>query len=376
MMTLLSLPPELLIRILRFVGPSEFQNDVRRLSISRSWYSLARPIMFETMKLNARRLGRLESQMLWPAQEYFGRHCRHLAITLENCEENSQLELDKSDEEIMAIPANQALRCVATALQNGGKLKALDIRTLEAEALHLTDDHSDDPTDSLDLIPERWTLSPSSILCYLSLRLATALEILYLDLAGCARIVKQGSHAHYCPSIAMLLPRLIHARIRLPRICPDCFEAKHKVSQEDAELPQSRLKTLVICVSFDEPTGLYTPGFSRIIKYSNCCQTLANGEGEAVLQSVLTGPRWKSLIDSVKSLASRSSNLRTAKIVRHRGITHSHLIAFDCLTDREHQMAEDSAWDAESIPTEEEESSSTESLTESEIASLTSDDED
>lgn len=63
-------------------------------------------------------------------------------------------------------------------------MKTLDIRTLKAEALHLTDDHSDDPTDSLDLIPERWTLSPSSILCYLSLRLSTALETLYIDLAA------------------------------------------------------------------------------------------------------------------------------------------------------------------------------------------------
>ncbi len=124
----------------------------------------------------------------------------------------------------MAISANQASRHVATALQNGGQLKTLDIRSLEAEALHLTDDHSDDPTGSLDLIPERWILPPSFIVCYLSLGLATALEILYLDLTGRARIVKQASHAHYCPSIAMLLPELIRARICIPRICPNCWQ--------------------------------------------------------------------------------------------------------------------------------------------------------
>ena len=218
-MSLLSLPPELLFIILRFVGPHEFQQDTRRLSVCRSWYSFARIVLLDEIQLTVGSLIHAETCRSLAKQNYPASHCRGLSISLDNCVEIPK-RANRHDHLIKEGPLNQSLQQLTKCLQKSDRLRSLKLETLRPEVrdVHL---YSSGP------YPRQWALQESSIPGFLDFNLAATLKTLHLDLANCVSI-RTVKRAHYCVWIAELLPTLSHARIRLPRICPDCF-AGHRL---------------------------------------------------------------------------------------------------------------------------------------------------
>ncbi|KAG6309625.1 hypothetical protein E4U44_006631, partial [Claviceps purpurea] len=57
-MSLLRLPPEIVLSIFRLLGSAFFRRDVRRLLVSKWWYELAWPVFLQDVKFRAGSLER------------------------------------------------------------------------------------------------------------------------------------------------------------------------------------------------------------------------------------------------------------------------------------------------------------------------------
>lgn len=339
-MPLLSLPSELFFIILRFVGSREFQEDVGRLTICRKWYMFAQIIVLEELELNLEKLvrlkPRLQAQKGRATAEHPGAHCQRLSIYLENCHETPWNK--DHPRRARRTPLNVALQQFAQDLSKGtNRLRTLNFETPRREA-----------RSPRGKYVRESPLFTASILDFLDMNLLQSLESLHLDLAYSFPNPMSSAYvdrAHYCLSIAALLPRLSHAKIRLPRICPDCFPAGRDISsqkKQENNATTSRLKTLAVCLS------VCTGGSSYYATYAVCCQGLKNTSFS--LNYAVCPPSWMPLLESVKSVARRSPHLKVARILANRPKAMSRrLVAWDCITGERFKMGEHDAWDAEII---------------------------
>lgn len=343
-MPLLSLPPELLFMIFRLVGARELQQDIRRLSICHRWYSFTRIILLEGLYLTVESLTDLKIRRTLAAQEYPGIQCRGLSLSLEDCEETLWQYNQDQMRHVRRTPLNLSLTRLAEGLGKEDQIKTLKFETPRPEL-----GESILRAYSSKGKSKHRVLLTSTILNFLDLNLATSLETLHLDLANLFRTQFSPDSAHYCSPIAKLLPRLSHARIRLPRICPDCFEGHETLWQkQEDDLPKSRLRTLAVCISVgDEWCADIWPESSVSGVYSQCCRAVKAGRFMGTEQVKLAKPMRTKLIESLKSLASRSPYLQMARLLHHPQWGSSRrLVAFDCLTGKKHIMRRDDRWDA------------------------------
>jgi hypothetical protein len=154
--------------------------------------------------------------------------------------------------------------------------------------------------------PKQWVLKETSITNLLELNLAATLKTLHLDLANFFRTM-HANRTDYCVWVARLLPKLSHARMRLPRICPDCFGRHHVPSQQpEYELPACSLKTLAVCVSVcDVWCGDVWRDESLFHVYAHRCRIPTDIQVNSSEANVISEPNRTHLLDSIKSLASR-----------------------------------------------------------------------
>jgi F-box-like len=367
-MSLLSLPPEVLLTILRSVGPHEFQKDTRRLSVCRKWYSFARIVLFEEIRLTVGSLIHTNTRQSLAAQNYPAANCRGLAISLDNCGETPR---QASSWTVTSRPLNQSLQQLAQCLHKSDRLRSLKLGTPRPEVREPAKPYTSGRH------PKQWILQESSITNFLDFSLAVTLKTLHLDLANCfsTNAIKR---AHYCVWIAELLPTLSHVRIRLPRICPDCF-AGHRLPSQQAEprLPTTQLKTLAVCVSVcDEWCGDVWKDQPLFGIYAFPCRRPTDSQVGPPEPNVISEPSRTQLLDSIKSLASRSPNMKIARFLHHlKRDSTRRLIAFDCLTGEEHMMTHDNDW-AAGNESDEGDSEFPESPRQSDIDSLSSDEDE
>jgi hypothetical protein len=364
-MPMLSLPPGLLLIILRLVGSRELQQDTGRLLISQKWYTFARIILVEDLHLTTQTLTRLETRRSLALQSFPGFQCRGLSISLEKCNEDVWRRSKNRITHSRRTPLLFSLQRLAKGQGNEGNLKTLifEIPRPKINEASLPYNKKDQQKD--------WRLSPSSILGFLDSRLMASLRTLDLDLANRFRAKHATKSAHYCPSIAKLLPSLIHVRLRLPRICPDCFEERNASSQKQENgTANSRLRTLAVIVSVsNEWWRGYLADTSPFGVYSQCCRAVKAGNPR---QEVISQPSWNTLLESLESLADRSPKLEVSRLTYHLtlGLARS-LVAIDCLTGEKYKLTQNDNWTG--LVKVDEDHSTSDEPSESEISSLDSD---
>jgi hypothetical protein len=177
-MSLLSLPPELLLIILRFVGPPEFQQDTRRLSVCRRWYSFARIVLLDEIKLTIGSLVHKEARQNLAAQSYPARHCRGLSISLANCVETPSQSSRRTVTHVMKGPLNQSLQQLAKCLHKSDRLRSLKFEAPRPEVREPAKPYTSRRR------PKHWVIQESSITKFLEVSLAATLKTLHLDLAN------------------------------------------------------------------------------------------------------------------------------------------------------------------------------------------------
>jgi hypothetical protein len=151
------------------------------------------------------------------ARDYPRVQPRELSLGLRNCDEAVCPRKQSKFANVGRTPLNSALQRLAEGLGKEGRLRTLRFETPRPEAREPTKLYSAGEQ------PKRWVLMTSSILNFLDLQLATSGATLHLDLANCFRGQYAANTAHYCLSVAK--------RIRLPRICPDCFAGQDASSR-------------------------------------------------------------------------------------------------------------------------------------------------
>lgn len=292
---------------------------------------------------------------------------------LENCDETLWRLGENKFTYLRQTPLNISLERLAKDLGRRGKLRTLKFEASRPQTRAPTN------RDGMREQPKRKALLTSSILGFLDLNLAASLKTLHLDLANFFRRKHATNGAHYCLSIAKLLPSLLHARIRLPRICPDCFGAHVESSQkQEGFFATSRLRTLAVCVSVgDELHSDHGQEFPLSCVYAHCCRAINASGVEDPPPEVICEPSWTRLLESLRSLARRSPRLEMARLLHHPTPSSSRrLVAFDCLAGKEHMVDWDDDWNAEFESDKdglEDELENRDGLVKGEISSLVSD---
>lgn len=211
---LLSLPPELLLFIFPFVGVKNFRQDVRRLAVSKKWYTYARPILLSTLRLSSEDLQPLllatEGSTTLAAVQ---RATKHIDLVLAGRNSHYAAIGD------FLLTDQTSLEKLAHNLVDFAALRSLIISTRG---------HS--------------TIMPGRLLSsFASLNQLTSLKV---DLAPF--LFERAPTHHVCESISQLLPNLEILHCRLPHMCEDLLKS-----------PPGALKELIINISC-ETDGSYS----------------------------------------------------------------------------------------------------------------------
>ncbi|KAL2018774.1 hypothetical protein VTK56DRAFT_402 [Thermocarpiscus australiensis] len=194
------LPSEVWLMILEFLPPSFFQQDIRRLALSRRWYSLAFPTFYPRIEYTPRVISRLvnrKSKSLDKSRALLRKTLRCVNIVLEGIG-----PLGAPDLLCFNTPSNLGRFCLMLlefrelkAVRFAARWQNLEWRAdpLQADYLHIR------------------SLEP-----YISL--LTNVTSLDLDLCG-TDIVDDSGALHFCPYIRPLLSRLHALRLRMRCIC-------------------------------------------------------------------------------------------------------------------------------------------------------------
>lgn len=191
--------------IFTFVGFENFRQDIRRLAVSKKWYTYARPILLSTLRLSSEDLEPLLLAMEGSTTlAMVQRATKHIDLVLAG--RNSH-EAAKGD----FLTDRTSLEELAHNLEDFAALRSLVISTRGCSTI----------------MPGR--LLPS----FASLNQLTSLKV---DLEPF--VFERGSKHHVCESISQLLPNLEILHCRLPHVCEDLLKS-----------PPGALKELIINIS-------------------------------------------------------------------------------------------------------------------------------
>ncbi|KAK3299581.1 uncharacterized protein B0H64DRAFT_389071 [Chaetomium fimeti] len=299
-MALLQLPSEVLLHMLDGVGASFFYKDIRRLHVSKRWYSLAWLIMAREVHLNLRTLPRLLEN-----EEVFGRIRTHLSsVNLYLHFLGKTVRDDPSPDDKCVVEANSFLDQLVVPLRHCPQLKSLSI----IAALGL------------------FGLSTGSIGSLLSVCPLTSLHIdIPIRLALWRGRPGYNDHtAHLCRCINALLPSLRRLSCRLHLICDQLLEPL----PDDANGPL-KLEELII--------NLTQPSFTGQGRHHprNCGSILAPFE-----------PVQKAIENQAEALVARLNNPRMVRVIGY-GVLLQEIYAYDAITKRRTRLEPDAEWDAE-----------------------------
>ncbi|KAK2743530.1 hypothetical protein FQN57_004827 [Myotisia sp. PD_48] len=220
-MHLLKLPPELLLKILQYVGANFFREDVRRLAVCRYWHGLALEILLTHVELNSIGLQcmfRPEATSTSATDSHlepFKHHLKTLVLEFLLVEQWRSIAILEGSKATTLGQYHQRLvnwsdrfdsdlSKLARCLQGSRSLRELRFRALliSKTGSHLYED----------------TLSH-----ILSLDTLTVLE---LETCGTSVVRRKNSpKVHLCSQIAVILPSLYRLRLRLHEICCEVLRA-------------------------------------------------------------------------------------------------------------------------------------------------------
>lgn len=316
-MPLLTLPPEILYIIFRRVGSAYFQEDTRRMLVSRKWYTFAQPIILESLVLRNRKLRqwRAASPHTWSTAHSRtknldvhlvvfgerGHHYHHHPTRVQNQELQQKTAMPQSSNWLANWTKNTdaALSSLADRVDGFQRLTSFSLHALvynEVDATH----------GGLDK-PLRYYLSEPTVMRLLE-RLPVGREVgrfldrLTLDIAGAHLIQMRGAgDSHLCPLLARRIPAVRHVRIRMQRICADLFSLiplassieDYQSTNDRNRVEASRTRSLIIntIVEQEDRKGVRTAAAAggQQVRLPNSCADRSCGR--ALVQELQTAFR-------------------------------------------------------------------------------------
>lgn len=315
-MSLLQLPPEILLEVLCHVGSDFFAASVDRLSVSKQWFDIAYPVFLEDVTLTSKALDCLFSRPVKQSTlDGLQRHAGAVQMKLRGFDQWQDASAGAANAE---VSVRDISKWTARLEENLGRLSTLLTGSTRLKML------------AVQAMPELQNTGLStSRRSYLSLGsvdkllLADNVTSLDIDVGGTALSSRRGSHLHLCEAINMRLPTLRRLRCRLCQICPEILSI-------DPDAHYDNLEEVIINLSLSEMTPV-----EAAYRYPARCNSQRN---------------FTHLIAALEERASLlAERMRTVKMVRL--ISHSlpsmQICAFDALTGRRMRLKSLQEWDAD-----------------------------
>lgn len=229
-MSLFTLPTELLIMIFERVGADEFRARLELLTICKSWLSLAQMVMVESLDFSSKTIDRFPPASE-SARSLISESMINLSINLSDFSSSGifrditqpmsvgeYVSKMKSAHDAWTSKVDERLRKLGLLLSSCKKLRRVD---LVAYTMH-------DPLMYNFTWPRQPNLLDSSIRHILSPNLAHGLTHLFIDTAG--RIIEDEggvwSRFHTCSLIANHFRTLRVLHVRMKNICPEILNVE------------------------------------------------------------------------------------------------------------------------------------------------------
>jgi hypothetical protein len=294
-----ALPQEIVLHILRDVGPAHFQDNVNQLLICKSWYPAAQSVMVEELSLSEKNLPHFLERML--AQKYLWRlvetNCRKVNLKIRGPQGKSIFK-NHSPEFEWGVRMNPCLTYLATRLPRFMRLEDL---TIEATAPD-PKPHGFQPY-----------LRRRQIANFLSPRYSSRLRSLNLDLCHTLKreTVSNGCGNHLCAFVSKFLLTLRHVRIRMDSVCAEAMEIG-----DDGKI--ANLETLIFNMHI--PDSDAKPGFP-VDARALPCEFKEESRPKCPLQRMMR---------AAKRLSEKNATIQTARIVTSF-YPEKRPVAIDCI---------------------------------------------
>ncbi|KAK3906449.1 hypothetical protein C8A05DRAFT_29653 [Staphylotrichum tortipilum] len=211
------LPAEIWLMILEHLPPSFFQQDIRRLTLSRRWYSLAFPAFYPRVEYTPRVISRLihrKSKSLDRSRSLLRKSLRSINIVLEGfCTAPPGTAGNRANGTSGGDPDTTCFNTASNLARFCVML--LDFRELQAVRFVASWQNRAwraDPLQPRGYLPLR-SLEP-----YLG-RLTKHVTSMDLDLCGTDVVDDSGTQLHFCSYVGPLLSKLKTLRLRMRTIC-------------------------------------------------------------------------------------------------------------------------------------------------------------
>ncbi|KAG6079156.1 hypothetical protein E4U16_001212 [Claviceps sp. LM84 group G4] len=321
-MSLLRLPPEIVLSIFRLLGSAFFRRNVRRLLVSKWWYELAWPVFYQDLRFRAGSLERFilaskSVDLLYSIRKNVrtvklvlnGFEDWHSVLSASNAAGSTELDLQIVD--TWTSKVNGHVASLADILQHCTGLRLLKVEARpETHPLQLN-------------LQRRDYLAPSPLASLSSLSQLTCLEI---DTAG-TRLMDDNDapKVHLCSKIRTIFPTLRRLRCRMNSICPTIFDVSA------GSLPLA-LEDFIVNLSLSDIRGSDTS-----YRYPSRCEALPADNF----------PRLKTDMESgAKKLVPLMKNPRIVRVLSHT-FPGMKLHSFDVLIGRRMEIKPNAPWDAD-----------------------------
>ncbi|EYE97496.1 uncharacterized protein EURHEDRAFT_295967 [Aspergillus ruber CBS 135680] len=281
-MPLQTLPVETIYEILRLVGIYELR---RQKKVCKWWYTLADPILLETVILTATRLTPMTEQ----------RHAK-LKVWLKS------LIVDMCCfEHWPGEKSNGAL----------GDILTLQYCRLSSFSFRAHSEHVGVPLAPRTNYTSKWTPARFLDAPWLS-------KLSELGIDTCGSGYKNGIHV--CPRLALKIPHLRYVQLRTLRICPEIFDLQY---QDGAR--SSKIRGIVIKVSFKE-MDRFTAGFS-----THCTESKGGR------------PLYNDMVRTATEMAKQTQSLKVLIILIHN--FPKEMVVKNCIAGTKMLISDERDWD-------------------------------
>jgi hypothetical protein len=321
-MSLLSLPQELLLHILGYLGSSFFHEETRRLVVCKQWFASAHVVFLATIYLSSNTLERLLNTQTETGLSQLKHNLRDVSLRLQGFPDwQAGVARGPIDSETLDTWTNDLDRKLTEfvgILRNCTNLEAIQLKALPECRLTFAN------------FP-RWNYLHAGTLNYLhagtlvNLLAVNNLTTLELDTWGTHLIMRNGGgeNTHICLSISALLPNLRRLRLRMRSVCPIALRAP----PGDSGIC---LAELIVNLSLYGDSSTDNP-----IAFSKQCGTLGHG---GLLQL------RRDMEERMSLLVSRMSYPKFARILSH-SFPDPRMQSWDALTGRRMILRDGAAWD-------------------------------
>ncbi|KAJ3492585.1 hypothetical protein NLG97_g5292 [Lecanicillium saksenae] len=317
-MSINNLPPEVLAQITGWLGHRFFRKDVARLTVSKKWYALARPVLFQTLDLGAFSLHRLAQKIGKRAIDTVFSHVIEINLHLQGCDDWIPLaEGDGSFDQVQRIADNWTYRLsgdlyiLGKTMQRFTKLRRISFTAWQEDS------------HGRFGVPQRPYLGEMAILGVVCAKNITSLDV---DIGGTPFIREPwASNPHLCKRIRETLQGLRRLRIRSVFICPAILVAPTSTEERHS------LENVIVNLSLSNMAASDTS-----YRYSSCCEQSSND----VLNLA------ESMELQAKELAAALAHPKIIRVISHT-FPGLQTRAFDAITGRRYKLEDLKHWEAD-----------------------------